>query len=641
MIFHSKNRPATQTPFSPLLWNRTWWIHTLAVTLDFFAVAHLTVQMFKIFLEFQHSLPFTLFAGILLGAGLALLHLLTRSMLSHEYPFRERGKGMPFFAGILLGVSLSTLCVFSFGKSDLPLQFSFLLIASLLTRLASAAIQHLTNRKDSPLPSVAASKIAGATILGAITLLAALPELPSAGRPLLFGCHTLIAITIFLLAILRKSSGTPTIEAAIVGAISRLVLLVFLAVFCTGATLYALRAANSAGIRDGKILASVKHDLEETRTRSARGIRELFFESTAKKKEIKCARIRIGGRETGNCNAGDTTDIKNVRSVQFLHSGKDASFDLYFDHSFVWAGIARRITMIFLLLAAAAAFTWYFSRRLSRHFARQMGSLLNTVNPAGGNSGTEALVYSDLLEFQKNLHDLLEIKKNHEDQISRLRIAKQLEHDLQSPLLVLQMLLPKGRGFTDEEREALQSSLRRIGGISKDLGKLDPRALEPKPATIPLQPMISVRDALEQMISEKKIEHGGRNPIHLEFDPALERLGLQAGPATFARVMSNLLNNAIEASPEKIAIVVSVRLAPDESLVLSVMDQGKGIPEEDLAKIGNYGFTNGKAGGSGIGLYSARNFLSELGAFLEVDSILDVGTTVSMRFPRECAAVVL
>jgi signal transduction histidine kinase len=104
-------------------------------------------------------------------------------------------------------------------------------------------------------------------------------------------------------------------------------------------------------------------------------------------------------------------------------------------------------------------------------------------------------------------------------------------------------------------------------------------------------------------------------------------------------VVSNLINNAIEASPAKSSILVIVRLAEDQSLILSVMDQGKGIPEEDLKKLGNYGFTRGKAKGSGIGLSSAKEFLSELGANLEIDSMLDVGTTVSMRFPRLCPAV--
>ena len=158
--------------------------------------------------------------------------------------------------------------------------------------------------------------------------------------------------------------------------------------------------------------------------------------------------------------------------------------------------------------------------------------------------------------------------------------------------------------------------------------------------TFHLESMTALKSELESLIVEKYLEHSKRNPIHLDFDGSLESLGLFAKKETFTRVISNLLNNAIEASPARSGIVVSVRLSKDQSLILSVMDQGKGISGEDLKHLGVRGFTRGKADGSGLGLWSAREFLAGLGARLEVDSMVDVGTTVSMLFPRECWAMV-
>lgn len=303
--------------------------------------------------------------------------------------------------------------------------------------------------------------------------------------------------------------------------------------------------------------------------------------------------------------------------------------------------VITRCTLIFVPLALAALLTLRFSRKVAHNLIRQLGNILNAVNGGESRPQNDQLIYADLISFKRNLDDLLEIKRSHDEQISRLRIAKQLEHDIHSPLLLLRMVLPKVGGITLEEKSALLSAVQRITAISMDIGRLAPRPW-PENQTNPDEefcPMIRVKQTLEDLVLEKRLEISNRNPILLEFDQKLHELGIFARQETFSRVISNLINNAIEASPPRSAILILVRLAEDQSLILSVMDQGKGIPESELIKLGAYGFTHGKPEGSGIGLFSAREFLSDLGAKLEVDSTLEVGTTVSMRFPKECAAV--
>jgi signal transduction histidine kinase len=318
-------------------------------------------------------------------------------------------------------------------------------------------------------------------------------------------------------------------------------------------------------------------------------------------------------------------------------------------------GLARRVGVIFFLLLISALTTLYASIRFSRALSSQLGLILNSINRNTDIHRTEENLSSNLASFKRDLDDLLEIRKIHEAQISRIRAAEQVEHDIRSPLFVLRAILPGVDGVSAEEKRALIESVERISEIAKDLRAIPP-FLDPSPrlkdpvsgtcvspaskAAIPLDSMMTVKSALDSLISEKILEHSKRNPIHLDFDQSLESLGLFAKKETFARVISNLLNNAIEASPAKSAIVVNVRLAEDQSLILSVMDQGKGISAEDLKHMGVRGFTRGKAEGSGLGLWAAREFLTSLGARLEVDSMLDVGTTVSMLFPRECWAMI-
>lgn len=303
-----------------------------------------------------------------------------------------------------------------------------------------------------------------------------------------------------------------------------------------------------------------------------------------------------------------------------------------------------RGALIFLPLLLAALLALWLSRKVARNLIQQLGGILNAVNGVHSTSDNEKIIYTDLISFKRNLDDLLEIKRSHDEQVSRLRIAKQLEHDIHSPLLLLRMILPKVSGIAFEEKTALLSAVHRITAISMDIGRLAPNpGSTPKAITRDegLSSMIRVKQTLEDLVIEKRLETSNRNPILLEFDQKLHELGLCARQETFSRVISNLINNAIEASPPKSVILILVRLAEDQSLILSVMDQGKGIPSSELENLGAYGFTHGKPKGSGVGLFSAREFLSDLGAKLEVDSILEVGTTVSMRFPKECPAVVL
>jgi len=101
----------------------------------------------------------------------------------------------------------------------------------------------------------------------------------------------------------------------------------------------------------------------------------------------------------------------------------------------------------------------------------------------------------------------------------------------------------------------------------------------------------------------------------------------------FKRLLSNLVNNAVEAFGEGSG-TVSVGLSSRDGCVLvSVHDNGKGIPPEVLAKLGRRGETHGKGGGSGLGLYHARTSAESWGGSLEITSEVGKGTTTTVLLP--------
>jgi CheY-like chemotaxis protein len=84
------------------------------------------------------------------------------------------------------------------------------------------------------------------------------------------------------------------------------------------------------------------------------------------------------------------------------------------------------------------------------------------------------------------------------------------------------------------------------------------------------------------------------------------------------QVLTNLLLNALIATPESGTITVSVDRGDDASLArVSVSDGGPGIPARDRGRLFQRGST-GRVGGAGIGLAHARDVVEELGGYLEL-----------------------
>lgn len=99
------------------------------------------------------------------------------------------------------------------------------------------------------------------------------------------------------------------------------------------------------------------------------------------------------------------------------------------------------------------------------------------------------------------------------------------------------------------------------------------------------------------------------------------------------QVIINLILNACRAIPDKgkgITLTTS-RDTGQHAAVLQLSDEGVGIPFENLSKITDPFFTtNRETGGTGLGLSISAGIVKELGGRLNFDSIVGVGTTVTL-----------
>jgi len=113
--------------------------------------------------------------------------------------------------------------------------------------------------------------------------------------------------------------------------------------------------------------------------------------------------------------------------------------------------------------------------------------------------------------------------------------------------------------------------------------------------------------------------------------------GLLADPLPLLTILNNLLNNAIEAIPERGEVVIEILQEAPDVLLLKVTDDGVGIPTQDREIIFEPGYTTKftpETGEffSGIGLTHVRGLVEDLGGRIEVTSG-DRQTTFLIRLP--------
>jgi two-component system, NtrC family, sensor kinase len=131
-------------------------------------------------------------------------------------------------------------------------------------------------------------------------------------------------------------------------------------------------------------------------------------------------------------------------------------------------------------------------------------------------------------------------------------------------------------------------------------------------------------------------EHGVTVSTELEGDGHIGCV-----PEEFNQVLTNLIENAIDATPANGTGTVEIRgKSDDATLVLSVKDNGVGIAPDELPKIFTAFYTTKEVGrGMGMGLTIARRVVSALGGTISVASHVGSGTEVIVKVPRTVVEV--
>lgn len=210
--------------------------------------------------------------------------------------------------------------------------------------------------------------------------------------------------------------------------------------------------------------------------------------------------------------------------------------------------------------------------------------------------------------------------------LSYSQVADQVSHDIRSPLAALNMVLKSLKDVPEDLRLILRSAAQRIADITHGLQKNKERPMAAGP--------LMLIAALDSIVSEKRTQY--RDKLELEIQVDLERgygLFVNIDAPELARVVSNLVNNSVEAFDNRTAARVLVSLSRDaEDAILCVSDNGPGMPSEVLAQLGKRGVSLGKEGfGRGLGVHHAIQTIEAAGGSVHYE--VHEGTRVTIRIP--------
>jgi len=109
------------------------------------------------------------------------------------------------------------------------------------------------------------------------------------------------------------------------------------------------------------------------------------------------------------------------------------------------------------------------------------------------------------------------------------------------------------------------------------------------------------------------------------------------------QVLTNLLSNAVKYSPEGGAITVRVRERGDQHVVIEVVDQGLGVPPDQVGRLFQKferirSDEHLRISGTGLGLYICRKIVEGHGGQIWVESETGHGSTFSILLPVNARA---
>ena len=242
------------------------------------------------------------------------------------------------------------------------------------------------------------------------------------------------------------------------------------------------------------------------------------------------------------------------------------------------------------------------------------------------------------------LHDITEQKRIDEE---RKQFVSNVSHELRTPLTSLRSYIEalSDGAWKDPELaprflEVTQGETDRMIRMVQDLLHLS--RIDSGKSDLELE-IIDVKELFEHVLRRFDMlvnsNEYDQKIYSIKSQIMIDSQFIEADSDRFIQVLDNLLNNAIKYSPDGGIITGKLRLnGQGDRVILSIADEGMGIPKSDLQKVFSRFYRVDRArsramGGSGLGLAISKEVIEQHGGKIWARSVEQVGTTFYISMP--------
>ena len=209
------------------------------------------------------------------------------------------------------------------------------------------------------------------------------------------------------------------------------------------------------------------------------------------------------------------------------------------------------------------------------------------------------------------------------------RVSSQVAHDIRSPVTALRMVAQVTQNLPSANRDLILNAADRIEKIATDLLQKHKSQMAKSSSTD--EGFNIVQSCLRIVEEQKVLIEKARIDFKVTIDT--ENLNSRVGSAhLFERVLSNLINNAVESVSGNGSVTLHLSKRAGEAVV-TISDSGEGMDPEFIQKVKSGPVLSRKKNGTGLGLYASIQTITSWNGRFDIESKNGKGTIIEIGLP--------